>query len=430
MPRIHHLIDDSQSGNLKGEGEMSNGIVLFLLVFFIAAVFFGKSKKSGKSRKEVRGKRDAVCSSSGKVEVKSSSDPSTTYLLTPEDIRCTCPDWEKKRASRDFSGKPERVCKHLAQYYAAHPANVPQSLKPWLPFIERMAAKGWGLPTTNVLYIDDESLDGVVIDCYPYLTRGWVDVYIQDAKFGYNPKGQRWAGNDEPINSPEWIHIINQMTACFESYSNTPKVPHTRHIPIVEEEQHVSQEDEKLYAEVYAFLQEQERISISLVQRRFRIGFNKASRFVERIEKEQREAKYHEIVLSYDMSSEITIKNIVKNFNVSYEEAEYFINRMQNEGNIPFTNDELIKMEEDKKHEEAKITIGKYEEYIDFYKQAESFSLGIGCISAPELKKHFGLYTKDSFVVATNLLFLDTCKHLPFSFRLPAKELKKKWKIA
>ena len=35
-----------------------------------------------------------------------------------------------------------------------------------------------------------------------------------------------------------------------------------------------------------AFVQEQGRMSISLLQRRFRIGFNKAARFVERMEEE------------------------------------------------------------------------------------------------------------------------------------------------
>ena len=47
-----------------------------------------------------------------------------------------------------------------------------------------------------------------------------------------------------------------------------------------------SSEEENLYAEAVAFVQEQGRMSISLLQRRFRIGFNKAARFVERMEEE------------------------------------------------------------------------------------------------------------------------------------------------
>ena len=43
---------------------------------------------------------------------------------------------------------------------------------------------------------------------------------------------------------------------------------------------------EKAVAEAVAFVQEQGRMSISLLQRRFRIGFNKAARFVERMEEE------------------------------------------------------------------------------------------------------------------------------------------------
>ena len=45
-------------------------------------------------------------------------------------------------------------------------------------------------------------------------------------------------------------------------------------------------DEESLYAEAVAFVQEQGRMSISLLQRRFRIGFNKAARFVERMEEE------------------------------------------------------------------------------------------------------------------------------------------------
>lgn len=48
----------------------------------------------------------------------------------------------------------------------------------------------------------------------------------------------------------------------------------------------VSSEEDALYAEAVAFVQEQGRMSISLLQRRFRIGFNKAARFVERMEQE------------------------------------------------------------------------------------------------------------------------------------------------
>ena len=47
-----------------------------------------------------------------------------------------------------------------------------------------------------------------------------------------------------------------------------------------------SSDEESLYAEAVTFVQEQGRMSISLLQRRFRIGFNKAARFVERMEEE------------------------------------------------------------------------------------------------------------------------------------------------
>lgn len=48
----------------------------------------------------------------------------------------------------------------------------------------------------------------------------------------------------------------------------------------------ISPEEEALYSEVVTFVKEQGHMSISLLQRRFRIGFNKAARFVERMEEE------------------------------------------------------------------------------------------------------------------------------------------------
>lgn len=47
-----------------------------------------------------------------------------------------------------------------------------------------------------------------------------------------------------------------------------------------------SSDEETLYAEAISFVREQGRMSISLLQRKFRIGFNKAARFVERMEEE------------------------------------------------------------------------------------------------------------------------------------------------
>ena len=45
-------------------------------------------------------------------------------------------------------------------------------------------------------------------------------------------------------------------------------------------------DEESLYGEVIQFVREQGRVSISLIQRRFRIGFNKAARFVEQMEQD------------------------------------------------------------------------------------------------------------------------------------------------
>jgi len=44
--------------------------------------------------------------------------------------------------------------------------------------------------------------------------------------------------------------------------------------------------NDPLYSEAVSFVMQQGRASISLIQRRFRIGFNKAARFVEQMEKD------------------------------------------------------------------------------------------------------------------------------------------------
>ncbi len=44
--------------------------------------------------------------------------------------------------------------------------------------------------------------------------------------------------------------------------------------------------DDPIYAEAVQFVREQGRVSISLLQRRFRIGFNRAARFMEQLEKD------------------------------------------------------------------------------------------------------------------------------------------------
>jgi S-DNA-T family DNA segregation ATPase FtsK/SpoIIIE len=44
--------------------------------------------------------------------------------------------------------------------------------------------------------------------------------------------------------------------------------------------------DDPIYIEAMQFVMENGKVSISLLQRRFRIGFNRAARFVEQMEKD------------------------------------------------------------------------------------------------------------------------------------------------
>ena len=45
-----------------------------------------------------------------------------------------------------------------------------------------------------------------------------------------------------------------------------------------------TEEDDQMYAEVVAFLKEIDEVSISLLQRKFRIGFNRSARIIEQLE--------------------------------------------------------------------------------------------------------------------------------------------------
>ncbi len=81
---------------------------------------------------------------------------------------------------------------------------------------------------------------------------------------------EHWRNQQTPlytVDFSEWNNITNNQ-------STSPRVPST------------STNEDKLYAEAVNFVQEQGKMSISLLQRRFRIGFNKAARFVERMEEE------------------------------------------------------------------------------------------------------------------------------------------------
>ena len=46
----------------------------------------------------------------------------------------------------------------------------------------------------------------------------------------------------------------------------------------------LSEQDEKLYMEVVSFVKTIDDVSISLLQRRFRIGYNRSARIIEMLE--------------------------------------------------------------------------------------------------------------------------------------------------
>lgn len=51
-----------------------------------------------------------------------------------------------------------------------------------------------------------------------------------------------------------------------------------------EHEEELAEEDEQLYQQIVTFLQEVDEVSISLLQRRFRIGYNRSARIIEKLE--------------------------------------------------------------------------------------------------------------------------------------------------
>ncbi|AGC49466.1 DNA translocase FtsK [Lawsonia intracellularis] len=84
-----------------------------------------------------------------------------------------------------------------------------------------------------------------------------------------------WRKQQAPVYEVDFSNWNNPLNINNTTTSNTnTKTPFS------------SSDEESLYAEAITFVQEQGRMSISLLQRRFRIGFNKAARFVERMEEE------------------------------------------------------------------------------------------------------------------------------------------------
>ena len=106
----------------------------------------------------------------------------------------------------------------------------------------------------------------------------------------FNPNGgklQRLHGafvTDDEVQAvtEHWKkQIPPQYKVDFSEWTNTSKSQQTNTRMSVG-----SMDEETLYTEAVNFVQEQGKMSISLLQRRFRIGFNKAARFVERMEEE------------------------------------------------------------------------------------------------------------------------------------------------
>jgi S-DNA-T family DNA segregation ATPase FtsK/SpoIIIE len=81
-------------------------------------------------------------------------------------------------------------------------------------------------------------------------------------------------------------YVSNEEIEQLVSYMKTQDIPsyHTLEIPEHNSSQDISQVDSELYNQVIDFLQSTEDVSISLLQRKFRIGYNRSARIIEMLE--------------------------------------------------------------------------------------------------------------------------------------------------
>lgn len=119
----------------------------------------------------------------------------------------------------------------------------------------------------------------VIIDTYgAQALLGKGDMLIMNAQGDCIRAHGVYVSQEEISNVVSWISL--QQQAQYRSFDEFEQIGATNRVDIENEE------DAQLYAAIKEYVAEQEEISISLLQRQFRIGFNRSARIVEQLERD------------------------------------------------------------------------------------------------------------------------------------------------
>jgi len=119
----------------------------------------------------------------------------------------------------------------------------------------------------------------VIIDTYgAQALLGKGDMLIMTAQGDCIRAHGVYVSQEEISSVVSWISL--QQQAQYRSFDEFEQIGPTNRLDIENEE------DEQLYATIKQYVREQEEISISLLQRQFRIGFNRSARIVEQLERD------------------------------------------------------------------------------------------------------------------------------------------------
>lgn len=159
--------------------------------------------------------RMTVLLGGGKARIQSFSDASTWYELDLKEVRCTCPDWQKRRAHL-HPDSPGRLCKHLVRVFAANPRALPPGLRDFA----RMVAWSAKRPIPRGFPCGEACRHGMVGKVAYVLgveraKSPWVNVHAGTSRYGFNLVEQRWAYGDKPPHAAELEKMAHEAAGTL-----------------------------------------------------------------------------------------------------------------------------------------------------------------------------------------------------------------------
>ena len=93
-----------------------------------------------------------------------------------------------------------------------------------------------------------------------------------------------WIGTNDIQKLTNFWKKNNEKNSYWEEFKNL-EIEHKKNMKSKFND--LSENDQDLYQEIKIFLNDVEEVSISLIQRKFNLGFNRAARLFEKLEKEE-----------------------------------------------------------------------------------------------------------------------------------------------